>query len=85
MKNPEYRSEAVVFESKDYVVKVGWLDASVPPKYLVVRKDYEVVEFQHEVLAVVKQWIEHFEKENHPEVAQQEVLDWMDNNTGAPN
>lgn len=50
------------YDFKSYTVKVGQMKADDPETYLVVNKETEVVEFNHEVLSFVLEWVNHFQK-----------------------
>lgn len=69
MRHPEYVSDVVYLDTNDYEVRLGSLADDKPPVYLVVRKKSGVVEFAHEVEAIILEWIEHFEEKNSPKPA----------------
>ena len=68
MREVDYLNDRVVFESQDYLVRIGVIKDDALPVYVVINKDTSVVEFAHEVLSLAKEWVEHFTERNHPEV-----------------
>lgn len=55
------------YESQFYQIKTGWdptgkLEESKPEHYLVFNKETGVIEFEHEVLPFVLEWMSHFTK-----------------------
>jgi hypothetical protein len=49
------------YETKDFIIRTGYVKEGEIPQYLVQNKETEIVEFNHEVLAFVREWVAHFQ------------------------
>lgn len=59
-KYPIIYEEIKELGTTDYKVVVATTDEDQLPQYAIINKHYGVVEFTHEVLPFIKNWLEHF-------------------------
>lgn len=50
------------YESKNYKVLVGFVKDGELPQYVILNKETNVVEFNHEVLSFAREWVAHFQQ-----------------------